>query len=142
MLQLLYPILASQLTSNLAIFGLRIFGGFSMALHGYPKLFGSKRAQIREMIRKGGIPGLLFDFVGILEFVGGVFLVFGLLTTLASGLLALEMIGTTLLHVIKMRKPPVNSKFIGGYEVDVLFLAIYLAIFLLGPGAFSVDYFL
>jgi putative oxidoreductase len=113
-----------------------------MALHGYPKLFGSKRAQIREMIRKGGIPGLLFDLVGILEFVGGVFLVFGLLTTLASGLLALEMIGTTLLHVIKMRKPPVNSKFIGGYEVDVLFLAIYLAIFLLGPGAFSVDYFL
>src|SRR5579884_3125206 len=131
MLQLLYPILASQLTSNLAILGLRIFGGFSMALHGYPKLFGSKRAQIREMIRKGGIPGLLFDLVGILEFVGGVFLVFGLLTTLASGLLALEMI-----------KPPVNSKFIGGYEVDVLFLAIYLAIFLLGPGAFSVDYFL
>ena len=142
MLQLLNPVISGTLASSLAVLGLRISGGVSMTLHGYPKLFGPKRAQTRGMFVQQGMSGGLFDLVAVLEFLGGIFLVFGLLTPIASGLLALEMVGTTALHYFKLRKPPVNSKFTGGYELDTLLLAIYLAIFLLGPGLFSIDYLL
>jgi uncharacterized membrane protein YphA (DoxX/SURF4 family) len=74
--------------------------------------------------------------------LGGIFIAIGFLTPLASGLLALLMVGTTLLHYTKLRKPPFNSKFRGDYEIDILYLAIMLAIFLLGPGMFSLDHIL
>lgn len=127
---------------SLATLALRISGGFPMMLHGVPKLFGSKRIQMRQMMSKQGFPGPFFDAIGILEFLGGIFLVIGLLTPLASGLLSLEMVGTTIFHFVKSRKSPESSKFIGGYEVTVLYLGIALAVFILGPGIFSLDYFL
>ena len=110
-----------------------------MANHGVPKLFGTARSQGRGMFVKGGMSGTLYDLVGILEFLGGIFVAVGFLTPLASGLLALQMVGTTLLQVTRLRKPPVNAKYRGGYELDILYLAIMLAIFLLGPGMFSID---
>lgn len=127
------------MTVGLSNLVLRIFVGLSFAVHGYPKLFGKNRVQMRGMMGQMGISGNLFNAVGILEFFGGIFLVFGFLVPVASSLLALLMVGTTLLHVSKLRKPPVNSKFAGGYEIDTLLLASSLVLLLLGAGVFSLD---
>lgn len=140
MLQLAPQLLSSGMAISLATLALRISGGLPMMLHGAPKLFGSKRKQMREMMSKQGFPGPFFDAIGILEFLGGIFLAIGFLTTLASGLLTLQMIGTTILHFSRSRRSPESSKFTGGYEVTVLFLGISLAVFILGPGIFSLDY--
>lgn len=139
MLQLIGPVISSALAISLASLGLRVFGGVSMANHGYPKLFGKDRSQVKEKTVKLGIPSSLFDLISVLEFLGGVFVAVGFLTPLASGLLALQMVGNALWHVRTLRKPPFSVKFRGGYEIDILYLAIMLAIFILGPGMFSMD---
>ncbi|MHB8567376.1 MAG: DoxX family membrane protein [Nitrososphaerales archaeon] len=58
------------------------------------------------MFTKQGMPGGFFDLVAILEFLGRIFLIIGLLTQIASSLLALEMVGTTLLHVTSFASLP------------------------------------
>ncbi len=141
MMQLIFPVLISTTSAiGLATLALRVFTGASFLSHGYPKLFGKNRAQNRGFMSQMGIPGGLFDAVGLLEFLGGIFLILGLLIPIASSLLAIEMLATTLLQISKLRKPPINSKYVGGYEIDTLLLASSVALFLLGAGLFSIDY--
>jgi putative oxidoreductase len=97
-----------------------------------------------------GIPGLLFDLVGLLELLGGLALVIGFLTRIAAALLALEMIGTTIFYITKYYKAPLPRGFaepmfkatkgyMFGWELDTVLLASCIAIVLIGPGIFSID---
>lgn len=114
---------------------LRLFLGIIMMVHGFPKLFV---AQSREgtlgWLKSMGIPPALGILVGILEFLGGLGLVLGLLTQPVALLIVVEMIGTTILSKTKMGK-----KLVLGYELDLAYLAMALALVLLGPGRLSID---
>ncbi len=136
---------------------LRVILGFIMVVHGAPKLFGPARPMMRGGMSQLGIPPVLFDLVGVLEFLGGILLILGLMTRLVSILFLLEMTGTIALYLSKlgtMVPPPemlhqmVSSSRkvlrgfvagVGGWEFDLLILSVVLLLFLLGPGSLSVD---
>jgi len=136
---------------------LRLILGFIMVVHGAPKLFGPARPMMRGGMSQLGIPPVLFDLVGVLEFLGGIFLILGLMTRVVSLLFLLEMIGTISLWLSKlgtMVPPPEvlhqmvsnSRRFMrgfmagaGGWEFDLLILGVALLLLLLGPGSFSVD---
>jgi putative oxidoreductase len=60
-------------------------------------------------------------------------LLVGILTRVASILFIIEMIGSTI--VAKLPKG-----FIGGYELDLLLMAISISLLLTGPGRISVEW--
>jgi putative oxidoreductase len=80
-----------------------------------------------------GLPASLALPVGLLEVVGGIVLLLGLLTRIASILLMAEMIGSTI--VAKLPKG-----FVGGYELDLLLMALTISLILTGPGRLSIEW--
>lgn len=118
---------------DLATLVLRVVVGIAFVFHGYPKLVGVSRKQSLEFMKSVGVPPAATTLVGLLELIGGLFLVVGVLTRLTAGLLALEMLGTTLLSR-RMKK-----KYMLGYELDLAYLAASLALALLGAGVYSLD---
>ena len=110
-----------------------------MAIHGYPKAKGG-RVQAGQWLKSMGIPPLAADLVTVLELVGGVFLIFGLLTPLV-GLLFVVQFGS----IIWMKKSKMHASFISAeqgkptYEIDAVYLLLALVFLVLGAGAFSLD---
>jgi len=143
--------------TDAASLAVRVAVGVLMMIHGLPKLAGPARPQMRGGMRQLGIPAVLFDLVGVLEFIGGLFLLFGFLTRIVSILFILEMTGTTLLYVAKLGRmvpPPemltqmvqASRNFmrgymagVGGWELDTVILAAAIVTLVLGGGAFSID---
>ncbi len=72
--------------------------------------------------------------ISLLEFFGGIALVLGLLTQLVALLFVPEMIATTIFS-----RGTLGKKLIGGWEMDLLYLAGALALLLLGAGTWSLD---
>jgi putative oxidoreductase len=135
---------------SIAMLILRVFVGALFIVHGAPKLYGPARKQMRDSMKQLGIPGPLFDLVGVLEFLGGIALIIGFLTRIASSLLALEMVGTTILYITKLYYAPIprgytesmfkaTRGYMFGWELDSVLLASGLAIAIIGPGTISID---
>ena len=102
--------------------------------HGWPKV--KDLSKPIGFVKGTGWPGgatfaVLFS---LLEFFGGIALIFGLLTQFVAILLVLEMLATTVFSKVKL-----NKKFILGYELDLAYAAFALVLALLGPGAWSLD---
>jgi uncharacterized membrane protein YphA (DoxX/SURF4 family) len=141
----------NPLLLGIAAIIIRVFVGALMIIHGYPKLFGPSRKMMRDNMKQLGIPGFLFDIAGLLEFIGGIALIFGFLTRIAALLFAIEMIGTTIINITKLYNAPIprgyiepmfkaTKGYIGGWELDTVILAASIAILIIGPGIFSIDY--
>ena len=99
-------------------------------IHGLPKLLDIPGTQ--NSFTNMGLPPELAIIIGLLEFIGGLAILLGILTRIAAGLLAIDMIGAILL--VKLSKG-----FIGGYELDLLYLAIMISLMITGPGSFSIE---
>ena len=118
---------------------LRLAVGTGLALHGYPKAKGGK-IQAEQWMKSMGIPPITADLVTILEFVGGIFLVFGLLTPLV-GLFFVIQFGS----IIWMKTSKMHASFISTeqgkptYEIDVMLLLLALVFLVLGAGPYSLD---
>ncbi len=122
----------------------RLAVGSLFFLSGRGKLFlPERREQMRQTLIEAHVPFVEFNvlFVSIIEFVGGLLLVFGALTPLACALLACVMItaiATTAIRNVKASSPVSwLSEFL--YLPEVLLLVILLWLFLSGPGWFSID---
>jgi len=100
-------------------------------LHGLPKV--SDIPGTEDFFAKIGLPPGLAILIALLEVIGGFAILFGILTRIAAGLVVLEMIGSTL-HV------KLSKGFIGGYELDLLIMAICISLFITGPGRISIEY--
>jgi putative oxidoreductase len=109
---------------------LRIIAGIGFMMHGLPKLLDIPGTQ--NSFTSMGLPPELAIIIGLLEFIGGLAILLGIFTRIAAGLLAIQMIGAILL--VKLSKG-----FIGGYELDLLYLAIMISLMLTGPGNFSIE---
>ncbi len=122
---------------DLAALVLRLVVGGLMVLHGLPKIrnLNKSAAWVRSTGWAWAAP-FAYPF-GLLEFFGGFALILGLLTQLVALLFVLEMIATILFSRAKLGK-----KLVGGWELDLLYLAAALALLLLGAGAWSLDAFL
>ena len=113
---------------------LRIVTGALFMQHGVQKLFGLLVDPSRPW---GGPPPIFsqFWFAGVLETFGGLLIVLGLLTRPVAFLLSGEMaVAYFQAHAPRSFWPIRN-----GGEVVVLFCFVYLHLFAVGAGPFSVD---
>ena len=125
-----------QQTKNILAFAplpLRIVAGIGFMMHGLPKLFDIPGTQTSFI--NMGVTTDLAIIIGLLEFIGGLVILIGLLTRIAAGLLSIEMIGA-ILHV------KLSKGFIGGYEFELLLISICSTLVILGPGKISIENYL
>ena len=99
-------------------------------IHGLPKLLDITNTQ--SSFTNMGLPPELAIIIGLLEFIGGLAILLGIFTRISAILLAIDMIGAILL--VKLSKG-----FIGGFELDLLYLAIMISLILTGPGSISIE---
>ena len=99
-------------------------------IHGLPKLLDIPGTQ--SSFTNMGLPPELAVIIGLLEFIGGLAILLGIFTRIAAIFLAIDMIGAIL--SVKLSKG-----FIGGFELDLLYLAIMISLILTGPGSLSIE---
>lgn len=118
---------------NLGLAALRLAVATIFIKHGAQKLFVFGFAGVTGAFTQMGVPlpGVMGPFIALLEFFGGIALAIGLLTRLIALGFAFDMLAAILLVQLK------NG--FSRYELEFLLLASSLALFLMGPGGFSVD---
>ncbi|MBN9986753.1 DoxX family protein [Rhizobium laguerreae] len=108
---------------------LRIITALLFIEHGTMKLFAFPVAQM-----EGSLPPLML-FAALLEFVGGILILVGLLTRPVAFLLAGEMaVAYFMAHAPSSFFPAVNQG-----DAAILFCFVFLYLVFSGPGAFAVD---
>ncbi len=124
---------------NVGLLVLRVVVGFLIAAHGYQKLTTVGPAGFgRGTLDSLGVPApVLAGYVVIfVELVGGVLLILGLLTRLAA--LALTINLTVAILLVKV-KVGLIAQMAAGAELDLAYIAAFVALLLMGPGALSLD---
>ena len=123
---------------SLALAALRVTVGTIFIAHGAQKLFTFGFAGVTGAFGHLGIPfpGVMGPFIALLEFFGGIALVLGLLTRLASLGMVFNMLGAIVFVHFK------GGFFLpSGYEYTFALLGASLALVFAGAGAFSIDSF-
>ncbi|MBW8362213.1 MAG: DoxX family protein [Kaistella sp.] len=118
---------------DIVLLAIRIFAGFAMLSHGFPKL---QQLYSGEEIQFFNFLGLGEQFSLILavfaEFVCSIFLILGLFTRPALVFLIIAM---TVAGLVVHAADPFEKR-----EMSLLYLSIYLLLFAFGPGKYSIDY--
>jgi putative oxidoreductase len=115
---------------SFGILPIRIMAGITLIAHGLPKFYDITGGN--NFFRSVGIPSKLFIPIALLEAIGGLAILFGILTRIASALIVIEMIG-----VIVMVK--LSKGFVGGYEFELLLMSICITLVIFGPGKISIE---
>ncbi|MCB9046889.1 MAG: DoxX family protein [Chitinophagales bacterium] len=116
---------------------MRVGIGCMMVLHGYPKMLGGpeKWEKIGHAVSLAGIDGY-FTFWGFMaafaEAIGGILLVLGFLFRPAALLLLITMIVASMKHLD-------GGDGISGASHAVELAFVFLGMFILGPGKYSID---
>jgi putative oxidoreductase len=121
---------------SIALAALRITVGAIFIAHGAQKIFTFGLGNVGGMFGQMGIPlaGVVGPFIGLLEFLGGIALVLGLLTRLAALGLAFNMLGAIRFVHFK------GGFFLpAGYEYALALLAANIALVFTGAGNASLD---
>ena len=111
---------------------IRILAGIAFIVHGLPKLSNIAGTE-QFFANMVGLPASMALPIGLLEVIGGIALLVGVLTRIASIMFIIEMIGSTITAKL-------SRGFIGGYEVDLLLMAISISLLLTGPGRISIEW--
>ncbi|MBS3117791.1 DoxX family protein [Candidatus Woesearchaeota archaeon] len=123
-----------QNKKGIALLILRVVVGVIFIAHGYVKLFGGIPGFTGLLTNIGvPFPALAAWALAILEFFGGIAILLGILTKLASTLLAMDM--AVALFTVHLK----NGFFIqdGGIELVFLLLGATSSLALLGSGRWS-----
>ncbi len=131
-----------------AILLVRVSIGLFFAISGANKLFvagGTKPVYETLVQAKVPFPRLMAYFVSGVEFVGGVLLAVGFLSSLASMALLIDMIVATVTSAVSTMPKglsPLNWLDDLLYLPEVLYVLFFIWLICSGPGKFSVDYWL
>jgi putative oxidoreductase len=129
-----------------AILLVRILLGLFFAISGGYKLFVASRTNSMchtLVAAKVPFPWFTTYFVSSVEFVGGIFLIVGLLTSLASAALMIDMavaILTAKLSTMPKGLSPLDWLDSFLYFPEVLYILFFVWLICSGPGRFSIDY--
>jgi putative oxidoreductase len=111
----------------------RVMTGVAFVLHGKDKIvnpFGWMPGDV--------FPGVLQALAALAEFGGGLALILGLVSNLASAGLVVTMLVAMYFHAVVLRHPFVAK---GGpsFEPATTYLLVTLMLLMLGPGRYSLD---
>jgi putative oxidoreductase len=110
---------------------IRVLAGIAFIVSGLPKF--ENIAVTQGFFQQFGLhPELAFP-IGLLEVIGGIFLLVGVVTRITAALFVIEMIGATLIVGL-------SQGFVGGYELTLLLMAICTSLLLTGPGRISIEW--
>ncbi|RKE81071.1 MULTISPECIES: DoxX family protein [unclassified Chryseobacterium] len=123
----------SSIPKDIILLAVRVFVGFAMLSHGFPKL---------QMLLTGGKIEF-FDFMGLgpqvsliltvfAEFVCSILLILGLFTRVALGFLIFTMI---IAGFVVHGADPFEKR-----EMSLIYLSVYLLLMVIGAGKVSVDH--
>lgn len=129
-----YPLEANDKRLSTSLLLLRVVFGVAMAIHGWPKF----QNLTTWMGPDAPIPAILIALAAIAEFLGGIAIVLGALTSIASFGMTCTMIVACAFHISK-GDPWISTGTGGSWEMAGIYLAISIALLLVGPGRFSVD---
>lgn len=116
---------------DLSHFGLRISVGVLFIVHSLGK-FDTGAGGFFSSV---GLPSEMAPLIGLLELIGGMLLIAGVLTRIASSLLAIEML-VVMVYLKKLQS--FSGK--NGLELELLIFVILLTIIVLGPGRISLSH--
>ncbi|GJM82049.1 DoxX family protein [Paenibacillus timonensis] len=125
----------------LALLIIRLVLGFTMMAHGAQKLFGwfggyGPKGTGGWMESLGIKPGVLMAVLaGLAEFGGGLLVAAGLFTPIGAALLILTMI----VAIASVHAKNGFWSTAGGYEYNLLLIAVSVGLILSGAGAYSLD---
>jgi putative oxidoreductase len=128
-------------TMALGLLIIRLVVGLSFVGHGVQKLFGwiggyGLKGTGDWMESIGIKPGVAMAVMaGLMELVGGAMFAVGLGTVVASLLLTMTMI----VAILKVHGKNGYWATTGGYEYNLLLIAIFIGVALTGAGAYSID---
>ena len=123
---------------DLGLLIIRGLGGFIMLAHGWPKW--PNRSRVAASWAQGGmpVPHVAVPVAYIVEVPGGLLYMLGLLTGWTSVLMVAFMLVVTWWS-IGVRREPLVSFGVKGYDVNLALLAMFLATALAGAGRYSLD---
>ncbi|MCG7280635.1 DoxX family protein [Chryseobacterium taklimakanense] len=123
---------SSPVINDIVLFAVRIFVGFAMISHGFPKLMklvGDKEIEFFDFLGLGAQNSLFLAVFA--EFICSIFIILGLFTRWAVFFLMITMaVAGLVVH---------GADAFGDREMSLLYLANYIMIFAFGPGKYSVD---
>jgi putative oxidoreductase len=143
-----FVLLGSSDLEQYAILLVRVSLGVFFAISGANKLFatGGSKAIYETLVKaKVPFPHQTVYLVSSVELIGGSLLIAGLLSSLASVALLIDMIVavlTTTLSTLPKGLSPLNWLDDFLYLPEVLYILLFIWLICSGPGKFSLDYWL
>jgi len=140
-----FVLLGASGLEQYAILLVRVLLGLFFAISGANKLFVAARRQaMYQTLAEAGVPSphAMTYFVSGVEFLGGCLLIVGLLSSLASLALLVDMlvaILTTRLSTMPKGVSPLNWLDDFLFLPEVLYVLFFIWLICSGPGKFSLD---
>jgi putative oxidoreductase len=118
------------------LLAVRLVVGAAFVLHGLPKI----QTPFGWMGADAPVPGVLQALAALSEFGGGVALILGLLTPMASfGIACTMLVAIFMAHVSQGHSFVASKPGEPSFELAAVYLAIVILLMLVGPGALSLD---
>ncbi|MBL1222373.1 DoxX family protein [Chryseobacterium sp. L7] len=124
---------SSSLPKDIILFAVRVFIGFAMLSHGFPKLqmlLAGGKIEFYDFIGLGPLVTLVLTVIA--EFACSILLILGLFTRVSLGFLIFTMVvAAFMVH----GADPFEKK-----EMSLIYLCVYLLLMAVGAGKISVDH--
>lgn len=127
------PLEANDKRLSTSLLIVRVVFGVAMAFHGWPKF----QNLTTWMGPEAPVPVILIALGAIAEFLGGIFIALGALTSIASFGMMCTMATAAAFHISK--GDPWIGKGGPAWELAGIYLALSILFLLVGPGRFSLD---
>ncbi len=129
--------MGSQMADDTGKLVLRLALGILILFHGVAKLLGGI-SSIEGMVASAGLPALLANGVYLGEVIGPILLILGFYARIGALLVAINMLFAVALAHLGQLGQFTDT---GGWQLELqgMFLFTAIALFLTGPGRFSVN---